>query len=106
VVDSELKVRVGADQVRSASLLEVDELAPGIGLESEEFVGAPVDGVDLVGFAIRNGGHGEGEAVDGHLLMRLLAHTAHHVQRQALIEVFAAEATHDNYSITIELGSA
>ena len=59
----------------SATFFEVDELCPGIGLESKQLIRAPIDSINFVCVAIRHRGYGEWETVDWHLLVSLLAHT-------------------------------
>ena len=89
--------------IKSAAVLEVNELTPSFILEAEHLVRTPVNCVDIAFFAIRNCGHCEGEAIDGHLDSGLGSNTSFDVQGQTLIEVFASETTHDEDGSVIEL---
>ena len=85
----------------STALLQVNELCPCFILESEHLVRAPVNSVDLAVLAITSRGDREGEAIDRHLHARLRALACRCIQREALIEVFASESTHNDNCVSI-----
>ena len=89
--------------IKSAAVLEVNELTPSFILEAEHLVRTPVNCVDVAFFAIRNCGYREGEAVDRHLDSGLGSDARFDIQGQTLIEVFASETTHDQDGSVIEL---
>ena len=88
---------------RSACLFKVSETGPNIIFVAEQFVSAPVNGVDLSCLTVGDCGHCEGEAINGHLHIGLGGLARIHVQSQALVEVLAAEATHDDDRVAVLL---